>query len=133
MEPGNGERDWTVESYHEAENDIRWAKERSSRVTYWSVLLSGAVVASTKVPALPWQLLGLLTVVQLSAAVLWLLDLHTFAQKARTFVHGTGAPYPKAQDDDQHHRLQLCVQVGIVIVAALVALVSQYARDGYVG
>src|ERR1041385_2955665 len=113
--------EWLIACYHEAENDIRWAKERSSKITYWSTVLSGAVIAaSIKVP-IPWWLLVIFTVAQTGAVILWLLDLHTFAQTARDWVKATafpaGAVYPKAQKRDQHHTAQLVVQMGIVAVA----------------
>ena len=125
--------EWTIACYHEAEVDIRWAKERATGITYWSVLLASTAVASSKVALLPtWMTTGF-CVLQAGVAILWLYDLHAFAKAARGKVHEF-LPEPdlypiKIKDDaDPHHIKQLISQGAVVLAAAGVAIAAIVAR-----
>jgi len=119
--------DWAIACYHEAETDIRWAKERASAITYWSALLSSAIVVAAEAAALDGFVGALFSILQGGIAVLWLVDLHGFARRARSWVHKAlpnAELYPIKQAADPDHKQHLVAQCVIVIAAAIVATIA---------
>lgn len=131
---------WRLACYHEAENDIRWAKERASSVVNWSVLLLGAIAAASDDFRERGLLLGFGLILG-GVAIFWLWDLHRFAAKARNRVHGEkqhkDGPvvlrllptkeempevYPVTREKGRDHPGHLIAQVAVVVVALLFAL-----------
>jgi hypothetical protein len=136
--------DWARTYYHEPLEDIRWAKERASSVTYWSALLSGAVLIVNE--QIPIARVGLIffTLLQVGCSFLWLKDLHDFASQRRTrgrdmlpkLLHGspgqghevTATVPPPAQPQsseapkpDDHIRY-LIVQTAVIVAGGAVTL-----------
>lgn len=119
--------EWTIACYHEADTDIRWAKERASAITYWSALLSSAIVIAAKAAGIEAFAGALFSILQGAIAALWLIDLHGFAKRARGWVHKAlpnAELYPIKQAADPDHKQHLVAQCVIVTAAALVSTIA---------
>jgi hypothetical protein len=124
---GGADEAWMIACYREAIGDIRWAKERASSVTHWSVLLSGGIVIGVRAASLPLKVGALLSVMQGAIAVLWLLELNRFAKRAREWVHGGILPaggYPVKQKDDPDHSIYLAAHLVVVLVGVALAIAA---------
>jgi hypothetical protein len=123
---------WARSAYHEAEEDIRWAKTRASAVTYWTILLFGGIVSLVEVSGRttgPEHLMAVAAI--LVASWYWLVSLHVFAAKSRNFVDSVTSlapgrfryPEPSARGRDRHHHVHLATQFGLIAGAAALATV----------
>jgi hypothetical protein len=75
---------WDLARFQEAEADLRWAKEQAASVAQNSAVLSGAILATSKLIAVPnkmWFFVALGA--QAGICVLWEIGLHTFASSTR--------------------------------------------------
>jgi hypothetical protein len=128
--PDNAE--WWTGLYHEAEADIRWAKERSVNIVQLFIALQAGIVAFGRDVSDPVAR-GLIAVAVVAAlaAWVWLWSLNRFAKGAREWVHvsfGEHLPtgvvmYPIKRTGDPHHVAYLVMHWLAVAIALAVSVV----------
>ena len=117
--------EWARIHFHEAVEDLRWAKGQAWSVTQWSVILLVAVLAGSHAlvwfPAWPFLIVAPVIAI---AAFVWLLDLNNFSrelcERARALQGGSDESYPSARATDPDHKFYLVVQVAVVLITSAV-------------
>lgn len=124
----HGEGEWVRVAFQEAEADIRWAKERATAVTYWSVLLIFGVAALPEISrGVPTALHSIAVIGLWVIGALWLVGLSHFAAQARDHVDRllghfpVAVRYPATRGRDRNHRLHLISQLLVMAGAGFFA------------
>lgn len=132
--------EWLRACFHEAESDIRWAKERSFTIVQLSVGVQAAIIAVvTQVQGIPGWAFAVLALLQAVVAMWWTWHLRAFAQGAREWIHkddelgkSVVVPYPKNRQNerDPHHWTYMLIQWGVLITSTLVAMFAIASLSG---
>ena len=116
---------WLRTLYQIAHSDTRWAKEQGWRVVNWSLLLFAALLAVSKyvLAEVSWIAFGVIAVLVVVVAIIFLLDLSQFGAGTRRTSSQIQKEIPDASEildqrsGDRDQTFYLTIQIVVLIVA----------------
>ena len=129
---------WLRMLYQIAHSDIRWAKEQGWRVVNWTLLLYGALLGTAHLltPHFSITAFVIAGVFVLAVGTYCLVDLHRWALRTRGNAERLEAHIPEditalldRRAPGEKHLPYLLVQLGIVIVAFVLALLVHIFKN----
>jgi hypothetical protein len=112
---------WAIARFQESMADIRWAKERGSRVVQWSILIQVGLIAMEEgfSELKPTLVLGLLAFTVAAMSIKWACELHLFQRSTRERINGLLPDdlKDKASEADRDHVQYLILNLGAIAVA----------------
>lgn len=122
------EREWLLTLFANAQNDLRWYKDRSSSVLQWTLVVFAALATAGATNTVLAPALVVVATLQGGYAIHAHFQLHTFGEKTRLRVRRLLPPetmplfYPALSKRDPHHGSHLAINITLIFLGYLASL-----------
>lgn len=116
---------WDVAQFNQGEADLRWAKEQTTAVARNSALLSGAILATSKLVDVDQRLFFWITLAQAVLAIYWEVQLHLFSKTVRTRVNALLSKVQRGvQPEKLENHLILAIALCVLVAGAAILAIA---------